>query len=232
VDPGPGWAPGACRGSGTFHAIGNRLIREYAGRLGLDPSFSVLIRADAADLMDVVRHPARPLADAPALPAQDTCLGIYSHPHQHAIAGCATASRNQRIPGVSTGEDALTGLYRAYVEEKLAQQALDYDDLLLYWQVMMRDDALAAEIRRALRPRAGRRVPGHQRTAGRDPAAAQARRLAGLTVVGDDAQAIYSFAAPPWRTSWNSRAVLATAHVVVLEENYRSTQPVLDARTR
>ena len=65
--------------SGTFHATGNRLIREYANRLGLDPSFSVLDRADAADLMDVVRHRLGLSHTAQRFPRKDTCLGIYSH---------------------------------------------------------------------------------------------------------------------------------------------------------
>src|SRR5437016_1918823 len=42
--------------SGTFHSIANRLIRKHCHRLGLDESFSVLDRGDAADLMDVARH--------------------------------------------------------------------------------------------------------------------------------------------------------------------------------
>ncbi len=65
--------------SGTFHAIGNRLIREYAPRLGLDPAFSVLDRGDAADLMDVVRHRLGFSKTVKRFPRKDTCLGIYSH---------------------------------------------------------------------------------------------------------------------------------------------------------
>src|SRR5271169_1477560 len=42
--------------SGTFHSVGNRILRLYAKHLGLDPNYTVLDRADAADLMDVVRH--------------------------------------------------------------------------------------------------------------------------------------------------------------------------------
>ncbi len=65
--------------SGTFHAIGNRLIRTYAQRLGLDPAFSVLDRGDAADLMDVVRHRLGYSKTEKRFPRKDTCLGIYSH---------------------------------------------------------------------------------------------------------------------------------------------------------
>ncbi len=160
--------------SGTFHSIGNRLIREYAPRLGLDPGFSVLDRGDAADLMDVVRHRLGFSKTVKRFPRKDTCLGIYSHrvntqrPLRHTL--------ETAYPWCLDWEEQLTALCRAYVEAKLEQQVLDYDDLLLYWHVMTADPALAAEHRRALRPRAGRRVPGHQRRAGRDPAAAEARR--------------------------------------------------------
>ena len=213
--------------SGTFHAIGNRLIREYAGRLGLDPSFSVLDRADAADLMDVVRHRLGLSQTAQRFPRKDTCLGIYSHrintqlPLRHSL--------ETAYPWCLDWEDALTGLYRAYVEEKLAQQALDYDDLLLYWQVMMRDDALAAEI--------GARFDHVLVDEYQDTNALQAEILlrlkpdgAGLTVVGDDAQAIYSFRGATVENILEfPERFSPPAHVVVLEENYRSTQPVLDA---
>jgi DNA helicase-2/ATP-dependent DNA helicase PcrA len=213
--------------SGTFHAVGNRLIREYANRLGLDPSFSVLDRADAADLMDLVRHRLGLSRTGQRFPRKDTCLGIYSHrinsqqPLRHTL--------ETAYPWCLDWEEALTGLYRAYVEEKLAQQALDYDDLLLYWQLMMRDPALAAEI--------GARFDHVLVDEYQDTNALQAEILlclkpdgAGVTVVGDDAQAIYSFRGAtvdnilefPERFS-------PPAHVVVLEENYRSTQPVLDA---
>jgi DNA helicase-2/ATP-dependent DNA helicase PcrA len=213
--------------SGTFHAIGNRLIREYAGRLGLDPSFSVLDRSDAADLMDLVRHRLGLSTTGQRFPRKDTCLGIYSHrintqqPLRHTL--------ETAYPWCLDWEEALTGLYRAYVEEKLVQQALDYDDLLLYWRVMMQDDALAAEI--------GTRFDHVLVDEYQDTNALQAGILlrlkpngTGVTVVGDDAQAIYSFRGATVENILEfPERFSPPAHVVVLEENYRSTQPVLDA---
>jgi DNA helicase-2/ATP-dependent DNA helicase PcrA len=213
--------------SGTFHAIGNRLIREYAGRLGLDPSFSVLDRSDAADLMDVVRHRLGLSQTGQRFPRKDTCLAIYSHrintqqPLRHTL--------ETAYPWCLDWEEALTGLYRAYVDEKLTQQALDYDDLLLYWRVMMQDDALAAEI--------GARFDHVLVDEYQDTNALQAEVLLrlkptgeGVTVVGDDAQAIYSFRGATVENILEfPERFSPPAHVVVLEENYRSTQPVLDA---
>jgi len=213
--------------SGTFHAVGSRLIREYAGRLGLDPGFSVLDRADSADLMDVVRQRLGLSKTAERFPRKDTCLGIYSH--RVNTQRPLRATLETVYPWCLDWEPQLTGLFRAYVDEKLAQQALDYDDLLLWWELMLRDASLAAEI--------GSRFDHVLVDEYQDTNALQSGILlrlkpagAGVTVVGDDAQAIYSFRGAtvdnilefPERFS-------PPAHVVVLEENYRSTQPVLDA---
>jgi DNA helicase-2/ATP-dependent DNA helicase PcrA len=213
--------------SGTFHAIGNRLLREYAGRLGLDPAFSVLDRGDAADLMDVVRHRLGLSKTGERFPRKDTCLGIYSHrvntqrPLRHTL--------ETTYPWCLDWEPQLTGLYRAYVEEKLAQQALDYDDLLLWWQLMLRDDEIAAQI--------GARFDHVLVDEYQDTNVLQAEILlrlkpsgAGVTVVGDDAQAIYSFRGATVENILKFPEQFSPpAQVVALEENYRSTQPVLDA---
>lgn len=213
--------------SGTFHAVGNRLIREYAPRLGLDPGFSVLDRGDAADLVDVVRHRLGFSKTEKRFPRKDTCLAIYSHrvntqrPLRHTLETV--------YPWCLDWEEELTALCRAYVEAKLEQQVLDYDDLLLYWHVMMRDPDLAVEI--------GARFDHVLVDEYQDTNTLQAGILlrlkpdgAGLTVVGDDAQAIYSFrAASVDNILQFPRQFTPPARVVTLEQNYRSTQGVLDA---
>ena len=213
--------------SGTFHAIGNRLVRAYAQRLGIDPAFSVLDRGDAADLMDVVRHRLGLSKTERRFPRKDTCLAIYSHrvntqqPLRHTLETV--------YPWCLAWEEELTTLCRAYVEAKLEQQVLDYDDLLLYWQVMVQDEEVAAEI--------GRRFDHVLVDEYQDTNVLQAeilRRLKpdgrGLTVVGDDAQAIYSFRAATVENILEFPEQFSPpAHVVTLEENYRSTQAVLDA---
>src|SRR5262249_5583936 len=64
--------------AGTFHAVGARILREYAPRIGLKPSFTILDRSDAADLMDVVRHDLGLSKKESRFPGKDTCLAIYS----------------------------------------------------------------------------------------------------------------------------------------------------------
>ena len=211
--------------SGTFHSVANRLIRRHCKRVGLDESFSVLDRGDAADLMDVVRHERGLSKSERRFPRKDSCLAIYSHRvnTQRALEDTLATV----YPWCAEWEEELTGLFRAYVERKLANQALDYDDLLLYWHAMMSDERLAAEI-------AGQfdhvLVDEYQDTNVIQAEILKGLRPAGapLTVVGDDAQAIYSFRAASVENILGFEAEFG-ASVVVLEENYRSTQPVLDA---
>jgi len=217
--------------SGTFHSIANRLIRRHAAAVGLDTSFSVLDRGDAADLMDVLRHELGFSKAEKRFPRKDTCLAIYSHRvnTQRPLA----ETLDGLFPWCAEWEPQLTLLYRAYVEKKLANQALDYDDLLLYWHAMMGDDRLASDISGEFDHIL---VDEYQ-----DTNVLQAEILKrlrrdgdGVTVVGDDAQAIYSFRAatvdnilgfPDQYRPDNGRP----ASVITLEDNYRSTQAVLDA---
>ncbi len=211
--------------SGTFHSIANRLIRKHAKRIGLAESFSVLDRGDAADLMDIVRHERGLSKSEKRFPRKDTCLAIYSHRVNTQRPLAETLSL--MFPWCADWEAELTGLFRAYVEKKIQNQALDYDDLLLYWHAMMQDEALAAEI--------GARFDHVLVDEYQDTNILQAEILLklkptgeGVTVVGDDAQAIYSFRAA---TVENIRGFEKQyqATVVPLEENYRSTQQILDA---
>jgi DNA helicase II / ATP-dependent DNA helicase PcrA len=213
--------------SGTFHSIANRLIRRHAARVGLDANFSVLDRGDAADLMDLLRHELSLSKTEKRFPRKDTCLAIYSHRVNTRAPLAQTLAKE--FPWCADWEEELTGLYRAYVERKLANQALDYDDLLLYWQAMAADPALAAEM--------GGQFDHILVDEYQDTNVLQAQILhalrpsgAGVTVVGDDAQSIYSFRAATVENILGFPALYQpVAEVVTLEENYRSTQWILDA---
>ena len=130
--------------SGTFHGIANRLLREYAGNLALEPAFTVLDRADGADLMDVVRQRLGLSRAGRRFPKKDACLAIYSR--------CVNSRRELREcleeawPWCLDWVDELRALFRAYVETKQSCAALDYDDMLLYWCHLMAEPALAASV--------------------------------------------------------------------------------------
>jgi DNA helicase-2/ATP-dependent DNA helicase PcrA len=223
--------------SGTFHSIANRLIRKNCNRVGLDENFSVLDRGDAADLMDVVRHElgfskVDATVDASVngvgakrFPRKDTCLAIYSH--RVNTQGSLAATLESAFPWCAEWEGELKKLFGSYVDKKLDNQALDYDDLLLYWYAMMADEALARELGEAWDHVL---VDEYQDTNVLQAEILQRLRPAGegLTVVGDDAQAIYSFRAASIENILNFKNEFKNTTVVLLEENYRSTQPVLD----
>ena len=213
--------------SGTFHAIGNRLLREHADSIGLDPSFTVLDRADSADRLNFVRNELGLAKTEARFPRKDTCLAIYSHTVN---ARCPLAETlESAFPWCAEWETELKGLFRAYVEAKQGENVLDYDDLLLYWADMMEEPALERLV--------GERFEHVMVDEYQDTNALQAQILLrmkpdgrGLTVVGDDAQSIYSFRAATVRNILDfPKQFRPPAHVVTLEQNYRSTEPILEA---
>jgi DNA helicase II / ATP-dependent DNA helicase PcrA len=213
--------------SGTFHGIANRLLRLHAYTIGLDPSFTVLDRSDSADLMNLVRNDLGFSKKARRFPKKDTCLAIYSH----TVNTCCEIETTLRaaFPWCADWPDQLKELFRTYVRMKQQNNVLDYDDLLLYWRHMMEEPAVAAEV--------ATRFDHVLVDEYQDTNALQAAILLrmkpdgrGLTVVGDDAQSIYSFRAATVRNILDFPKLFSSpATVVTLEQNYRSTQPILDA---
>ncbi|HEY0684419.1 MAG TPA: ATP-dependent helicase [Steroidobacter sp.] len=213
--------------SGTYHSIGNRLIREYAHVVGLEPSFSVLDRGDAADLLDVVRQELGFSKKEKRFPRKDTCLAIYSHKvNSRAPLG---QTLQDVFPWCAEWGDDLGKLFRRYVEIKHSQQLLDYDDLLLYWHLLVQERQLAQDI--------GARFSHVLIDEYQDTNTLQAEIVmamkphgAGVCVVGDDAQAIYSFRAATIENILEFPGRFSpAAEVIKLEHNYRSVQPILDA---
>jgi len=217
----------ALQWSGTFHAIGARLLREYAGELGITADFTIHDREDSADLMNLVRHELGFSKTQARFPAKGTCLAIYSRT-LNAEAELEAVLRDH-FPWCSAVAGELKQLFGAYVQQKQHQNVLDYDDLLLYWAEAARVPALAAHM--------GARFDHVMVDEYQDTNRLQAAILLalkpdgrGLTVVGDDAQSIYSFRAATVRNILDfPRAFSPPAEVVTLERNYRSTQPLLAA---
>jgi DNA helicase II / ATP-dependent DNA helicase PcrA len=213
--------------SGTFHSIGARLLREYAERIGLAPAFTIHDREDSADLIDLVRHELGLSHRKERFPTKGSCLAIYSRAvNAKAELGEVLA---EHFPWCASHEKELRDLYRAYVEAKQRQGVLDYDDLLLYFAQMMMGGDVAAEI-------AGRfdhlLVDEYQDTnrLQHDIVLALRPKGLGLTVVGDDAQAIYSFRAATVRNILEFPAAFdPPARIIRLEQNYRSSQAILEA---
>ena len=178
--------------SGTFHAIGARLLREHADAIGLAPQFTILDRGDAEDLMGWARQEQGLASAHQRFPLKGTCLALYSRVVNSRLSLAEVV--DAVFPWCRGHEAALQQLFRAYVEAKQQQHVLDYDDLLLYWHGMLGEPAIAAAL--------GRRFEHVLVDEYQDTNRLQAEILLalkpdgrGLTVVGDDAQSIYAFRA-------------------------------------
>ncbi|MGG1944314.1 ATP-dependent helicase [Trinickia sp. NRRL B-1857] len=213
--------------TGTFHGVGARLLREYAESIGLSPAFTINDREDCADLMNVVRHELGLSAKERRFPVKGTCLAIYSR----VVNTGATLSQvlEQAFPWCSEWEPQLRALFAAYVAAKQEQNVLDYDDLLLYWSRMAAEPAIAAD----LSQRFDHVLVDEYQDTNRLQAAILLSMKPdgrGLTVVGDDAQSIYSFRGATVRNILDFPDHFAPAAArVTLERNYRSTVPILAA---
>src|SRR3954452_10660040 len=216
---------GKVRG-GTFHAVAHQALRRSAARLGLPEGFGVVDTADAADLVDLVRSDLGLGSTASRrFPRKATLLDVYSRAVNTAQPLSAVLAES--VPWAAGRVDEVAAVCRAYVARKRALGLLDFDDLLLHWRAAVLDEragpslrdgvdhvlvdeyqdvnALQVDVLRALQARDDR-----------------------LTVVGDDAQAVYGFRGADARHILDFPAVFAGAATVVLQQNYRSAQPVLD----
>jgi DNA helicase-2/ATP-dependent DNA helicase PcrA len=213
---------------GTFHAIGNRLLRLHGRALGLTPDFTVLDQADGADVMNLLRDELGYSSRERRFPRKDTLAAIYS---RTVNAGeRLTGVLGRRYPWCLDEADGIRDIFRAYMERKRRQHVLDYDDLLLFWKALATSPVagprLAAMFEHIL-------VDEYQ-----DTNALQADILEGmrppdtprnLTVVGDDAQAIYGFRAATVKNILEFPERFPGTTVIKLERNYRSTTPILAA---
>jgi DNA helicase-2/ATP-dependent DNA helicase PcrA len=213
--------------AGTFHAIGARLLRDYAAQIGVDPAFTIHDREDSADLMNLVRNDLGLSAKESRFPTKATCLAIYSRAVNAEEELAAVLIK--AYPWCASWEDELRTLFAAYLDAKQRQHVLDYDDLLLYWAQMMCEPSIAADVA----ARFDHVLVDEYQDTNRLQASILMRLKPdgrGLTVVGDDAQAIYSFRAATIRNILDFPTQFREpVAVVTLARNYRSTEPILAA---
>lgn len=209
---------------GTFHATANRLLRTYASVVGLSPEFTVLDQGDAENLLGLLRHDLGLASRDKRFPRKATCLAVYSR----TVNGAESLSEvlSAHFPWIAGWEDELKTLFRKYVERKQELNVLDFDDLLLYWKEMVADPHLARQLSDLFDHIL---VDEYQ-----DTNRVQAQILRGVrtgsdnvTVVGDDAQSIYRFRAATVRNILDFPRQFPGTRIVTLEENYRSTVPIL-----
>ena len=219
---------GRLRG-GTFHAVAHQMVSAWAEVLGVGFGFSVLDPADAADVMDILRDEHGLTGGSVRVPRAGTLVDIYSR--------CVNTRRRvaevvaSTFPWCEPHVDAIGQLFKAYVARKAEHSQLDFDDLLLHWRAALMDEHLRAQLSAMFDHVL---VDEYQ-----DVNAIQVdivRLLCpdgqGLTVVGDDAQAIYGFRGADAAHLHALAESMPGTRVVSLERNFRSFQPILDVANR
>ena len=209
---------------GTFHSIAHRMVRLHASSLGLAAGFGVLDAGDAADLLDFVRQEQGRADSARRFPRAQTMLDIYSR-----TVNSQTSLQEvlaESFPWCSEHRDALAEIFRAYGARKRALGVLDLDDLLLYWRALAVDEVIGPRIAGAFEHVL---VDEYQDVNGLQVEIVRGLRAEqpGLTVVGDDFQAIYGFRAASARHILDFPDQFPGSHTAKLERNYRSTAPIL-----
>src|SRR5438132_4647662 len=219
---------GSCEqvAGGTFHSFANTVLRRAARRLGLRPGFTILDRSDSEDVVNLLRSRAGLDRKDRRFPRKGAIVEIFS----------MAVNRSTTVPALL--EDGYSHLYEhlddlvrleeGYRRYKREQDLVDYDDLLVLLRDLLRDHPEAA----AHLSRSHRYVMVDEY---QDTNRLQAEIVRGLAVahrnvmaVGDDSQSIYSFRGATFRNIMEFPDLFPGTRIITLEENYRSTQPILD----
>jgi DNA helicase-2/ATP-dependent DNA helicase PcrA len=212
---------------GTFHSVANRVLRLHGRRLGLDPGFSILDSGDVTELFGMIRsdlglhHAGEGGAARRRSPRASTLASIYDRVVNTGERLQVVLDRS--FPWCAQEAEGIKACFAAYTARKRERQLLDYDDLLLCWRALdavpgllagMFDHVLVDEYQ-------------DTNTLQADILAALRPDGRGLTVVGDDAQAIYGFRAASSGNLLQFPERFPGTTIVRLEQNYRSTPPIV-----
>jgi DNA helicase II / ATP-dependent DNA helicase PcrA len=210
--------------SGTFHAVAHRLVSEYAGALGL-PAVTLLDPQDVVGLMDLLREEHDLTGTGTRFPSSQKLAELFSRtvsnerPAREVIAA--------EMPNFVHLSEQILGLFRAFMTRKRRQGLLDFDDLLLCWVRLLADPDIGEKLRR----RWDWVLVDEYQDVNRaqvDIVTGLCPTGTGLTVVGDDAQAIYGFRGASGSHLEELLPRLPATTLVRLQRNFRSVQPVLD----
>ncbi len=210
---------------GTFHSFANLNLRKYAKLIGLDSSFTILDQGDSQDIINLIRAQLDLVKLKKRFPNKSTINKILS-------LSVNTGKKIEDIvieeyPHFSEFTDKIIEIGRIYKSYKKQSQLLDYDDLLVYLRDFLNDAEKSQALTRTIQYVM---IDEYQ-----DTNKLQAEIVQGLSlhnnnimVVGDDSQSIYSFRGANFKNIMNFPNLFKNVKVIMLEENYRSTQKVLN----
>ena len=210
---------------GTFHSLGHAVLRKFANEAGVAKNFTVLDQSDTEDLIDLLRRQIR-ITKAQHFPRKRTIAAIFSMMVNKVLS--LKQVLNQHYPQFVDERRNLETLFTSFEEFKRGRHMLTYDDLLVRLREALENSAtmreqLSDQYRYIM-------VDEYQ-----DTNKLQAHIVKLMTakhdnvaVVGDEFQSIYSFRGASHRNMLEFPKLFPSAQIIKLEENFRSTQPILD----
>jgi DNA helicase-2/ATP-dependent DNA helicase PcrA len=210
---------------GTFHSVGNRLLRRFGDRLGYPANYGILDREDSRDLMGNALTDVVPSAPGKRLPGAAVLVEVYSFVINTGRSLEETVAA--RFPQFSGDLEVMQAVFRRYLERKRASSVMDYDDLLLNWLLLLRKHD---DVRRQLATRFQHVLVDEYQDTNRLQADIVDLMLGGgrnLMVVGDDAQSIYAFRGAEYTNILSFPERYDDCTTFRLETNYRSLPPIL-----
>jgi DNA helicase-2/ATP-dependent DNA helicase PcrA len=211
---------------GTFHSFANSILRKYAGQLGYENNFTILDQTDAEDVVNLIRMRMKFDTKEKRFPRKETLYDLYSRslntvtPVKELLAA--------DYPQYLELEADIAMLHAAYAKYKREHNVMDYDDLLLNLAMLLRQNEA---VRAILSDRYKYiMVDEYQdtNTLQAEIVKLLASKHQNLMVVGDDAQCIYSFRGSTIQNILSFGEEFKDCKVIKLEENFRSTQPILN----
>ncbi|MBM4274182.1 MAG: ATP-dependent helicase [Deltaproteobacteria bacterium] len=211
---------------GTFHSICYQWLRQFGDRLGYGEGFTVMDRGDQGDLLHMLKDRLGFKQLPTPFPRKETVAEIFSATVNKDLSLERILARD--YPQFLEHRERLAQMSMAYQEEKRRHQLLDYDDLLLEGRRLLQEHE---PVRHRLSERFQHVMVDEYQDTNR--LQAELVRLLAYThhnvmAVGDDSQSIYSFRGANFRNIMDFPRLFPGARIIKLEENYRSTQPILD----
>ncbi len=211
---------------GTFHSFANRILRKYASLVGLSSNFTILDQSDAEDAVGLVRTKLEFNKSDKRFPRKHAILEVISKStNKSASIEDVLAEEYPQFEEFAAEIKNIRDEYNAYKRQK---SLLDYDDLLIYLQMLLSQHA---EARLHLSRKYKYIMVDEYQDTNRLQAyiaCLLASEHGNIMVVGDDAQSIYSFRGANFRNIIDFPKIFKNTKMITLEENYRSTHPILD----
>lgn len=211
---------------GTFHSFANLTLRKYSKSLGMDSSFTILDQGDSEDVINLIRGQLNLAEMKKRFPNKQTLLKVISLKVN--TGKTIEEILEEDYPHFSIFTDKFYEIDRNYEEYKRRNNLLDYDDLLVYLKLFLAQKTSAAS--NLLSNIKFIMVDEYQDTnkLQADIVKALSKINNNVMVVGDDSQSIYSFRGANFKNIMDFPSLFSGVKLIKLEENYRSTQSILD----